>query len=299
MRQSMEEFIKKCVVCQQIKYSTESLGGYLQPLPPPTTVREDVSMDFITGLPTSRGSTVIFVVVDRLTKYAHFGALPTSFNAHKVVELFVDIVVKHHGIPKTIVSDRDLIFTDGQTEVVNRCLEQYLRAMPLSVIPYPPGSSKVSVVDGLLVERDGLLRQLKESLLTAKHRIEVKANRKRRDVEFSVGDLVLVKLQPYRQVTLAKRLSNKLAKHYYRPYKVEARMGKVAYRLVLPASRGSPEEATWEWLSEFKAAYPTYNLEDKVVFEDGGNDTSPDGQRMRKSKRVSAAPAWQKDFVMG
>ncbi|GKE20188.1 ty3-gypsy retrotransposon protein [Tanacetum coccineum] len=227
---------------------------------------------------------------------------------------------------------------------------------------YPPGSLKVASVDGLLVERDGLLRQLKESLLTAKHRMEVKANRKRRDIEFSVGDLVLVKLQPYRHVTLAKRLSNKLAKRYYGPYKVEARVGKVAYRLALPASSkihpvfhvsilktfvgsdsvevaglpeelqdgqpveqplticdtrrvlrngsperqvlvqwigGSPEEATWEWLSEFKAAYPTYNLEDKVVFEAGGNDTSPDGQRIRKSKRVSAAPAWQKDFVMG
>ncbi|GKA11101.1 ty3-gypsy retrotransposon protein, partial [Tanacetum coccineum] len=387
MRQSVEEFIKKCVVCQQIKYSTEALGGYLQPLPTPTAVWEDVSMDFITGLPTSKGSTVIFVVVDRLTKYAHFGALPTSFNAHKVAELFVDIVVKHHGIPKTIVSDRDPIFvsnfwkqlflfsgtqlshstayhpqTDGQTEVVNRCLEQYLRAMvinqphqwvrllpwaeycynssyhssikmspfqalygrqPLSVIPYPPGSSKVAAVDGLLVERDGLLRQLKESLLTAKHRMEVKANCKRRDIEFSVGDLVLVKLQPYRQVTLAKRLSNKLAKRYYGPYKVEARVGKVAYRLALPASSkihpvfhvsilkafvgsdsvevaglpeelqdgqpveqplticdtrrvlrngsperqvlvqwigGSPEEATWEWLSEFKAAYPRTRL---------------------------------------
>ncbi|GJR19464.1 ty3-gypsy retrotransposon protein, partial [Tanacetum coccineum] len=392
--------VKKCVVCQQIKYSTEAPGGYLQPLPTPTAVWEDVSMDFITGLPSSKGSTVIIVVVDRLTKYAHFGALSTNFNALKVAEIFLDIVVKHHGIPKTIVSDRDPIFTDGQTEVVNRCLEQYLRAMvanrpqqwvrflpwaeycynssyhssikmspfqalygrpPLHVIPYPPGSSKVATVDELLVEHDRLLRQLKESLLTAKHQMEVKANRKRRDIEFKVGDLVLVKLQPYRQVTLAKRLSNKLAKRYYGPYKVEARVGKVAYRLALPASSkihpvfhvsilkafvgsdavevaefpeelqdgqpveqplticdtrkvlrnrsperqvlvqwmgGSPEEATWEWLSEFHAAYPTYNLEDKVVFKDGRNDTQA-GQGVRTSKRVSVAPSWQKDFVMG
>ncbi|GJX42084.1 ty3-gypsy retrotransposon protein [Tanacetum coccineum] len=192
--------------------------------------------------------------------------------------------------------------------------------------------------------------------------MEVKANRKRRDVEFNVGDLVLVKLQPYRQITLAKRFSNKLAKRYYGPYKVEARVGKVAYRLALPATSkihpvfhvsilkpfvgdnsvevaglpeelhndqpleqplavcdarmvlrsgvpaqqvlvqwmgGSPEEATWEWLSDFQAAYPTFNLEDKVVFEGGGNDTSRDIHQVRKSGRETKAPAWQKDFVIG
>ncbi|GJS56150.1 ty3-gypsy retrotransposon protein [Tanacetum coccineum] len=67
--------------------------------------------------------------VDRFAKYAHFETLPASFNAPKVVEVFMDMVVKHHGIPKTIVLDRDPIFTDRQTKVVNRGLEQYLRAM--------------------------------------------------------------------------------------------------------------------------------------------------------------------------
>ncbi|GKB82655.1 ty3-gypsy retrotransposon protein [Tanacetum coccineum] len=273
MRKSVEEFIKQCVVCQQTKYSADAPGGYLQPLPTPSAVWEDVSMDFITGLPASRGITVILVVVDRLTKYAHFGTLPTSFNVHKVAEVFLEIVVKHHGIPRTIVSDHDPIFvstfwmqlfhfndtqlihstayhpqTDGQTEVMNRCLEHYQTSikmspfqalygrLPLTVIPYPPGSSKVAAVDDLLVERDGLLRQLKDNLFSAKQRMEVKANRKRRDVEFNVGDMVLVKIQPYLQITLAKRLSHKLAKRYYGPYKVEARVGKVAYRLALPVT---------------------------------------------------------------
>ncbi|GKB72377.1 ty3-gypsy retrotransposon protein [Tanacetum coccineum] len=273
MRKSVEEFIKQCVVCQQTKYSTDAPGGYLQPLPTPSTVWEDVSMDFITVLLDLRGITVILVVVDCLTKYAHFGTLPTSFNAHKVAEVFLEIVVKHHGIPRTIVSDHDPIFvstfwtqlfhfngtqlihsttyhpqTDGQTEVMNRCLEHYHTSikmspfqalygrLPLTVIPYPPGSSKVAVVDDLLVEHDGLLRQLKDNLFSAKQRMEVKASRKRRDIEFNVGDMVLVKIQPYRQITLAKRLSHKLAKRYYGPYKVEARVGKVAYRLALPVT---------------------------------------------------------------
>ncbi|GJW91986.1 ty3-gypsy retrotransposon protein [Tanacetum coccineum] len=110
MRKSIEDFICKCLVCQQTKYSMQAPAGLLQPLPTPSRVWEDVSMDFITGLPVYKGLSVILVVVDRFTKYAHFGTLPASFNAPKVAEVFMDMVVKHHGIPKTTVSDRDPIF---------------------------------------------------------------------------------------------------------------------------------------------------------------------------------------------
>ncbi|GJZ87134.1 hypothetical protein Tco_0658744 [Tanacetum coccineum] len=167
--------------------------------------------------------------------------------------------------------------------------------LPLSLIPYPPGASKVAGVDELLMEQNRVTRQLKQNLLAAKLRMEEKANRKRRDVEFKVGDKVFVKLQPYWQITLAKLLSNKLAKRFYRPYEIVERIGKVAYRLDLPVTSKihsvfhvsilklftgtssemwagrSPEEATWEWLTDFQSAYPTCNLEDKVVSEDGGN----------------------------
>ena len=97
--------------------------------------------------------SIILVVVDLLSKYIHLGALPAYFIAAKVVDLFVEILVKHHGFPRSIVSDRDSVFIsafwrrlfelsdtklfmsssyhlqiDGQTEVVNQGLEQYLRA---------------------------------------------------------------------------------------------------------------------------------------------------------------------------
>lgn len=151
MRRDVKEFIRGCTVCQQVKYMTTAPAGLLQPLPIPALVWNDLTMDFITHLPLSRGCTVILVVVDRLTKAAHFGALPTSFTASKVAQLFVEMVVRLHGFPSTIVSDRDPVFlnkfwaelfrlsgtklkhnsayhpqTDGQTEVVNRGLEQYL-----------------------------------------------------------------------------------------------------------------------------------------------------------------------------
>ena len=109
-------------------------------------------MDFIDGLPVSAGKTSIMVVVDCLARYAHFFALSHPYSASKIADVFVSGVVKLHGIPRSIVSDRDPIFmssfwreffklqgtqlktsstyhpqTDGQTEVIKRCLEQYLR----------------------------------------------------------------------------------------------------------------------------------------------------------------------------
>ena len=67
-------------------------------------------MDFITELPSSHGFSVILVVVDRFTKEAYFGALHSSYSAHKVASLFIDIVCKLHEFPRSIVTDRDRIF---------------------------------------------------------------------------------------------------------------------------------------------------------------------------------------------
>lgn len=153
MRQDVKAFVSSCIVFQRTKYSTQKPAGLLQPLPVPSQVWEDVSMDFIVGLPASRGYTTIMVVVDRLSKYANFTPLSLRFDALRVARLFIDTVVKHHGFPKTLVFDRDPIFlsdiwkdmlrlsgctmhfstayhpqSDGHTEVRNRGLEQYLRA---------------------------------------------------------------------------------------------------------------------------------------------------------------------------
>jgi hypothetical protein len=90
------------------KIKTPSL---LQPLSIPSHLWEEVSMDFITGLPKFEGKSVIMVIVNRLTKYAHFFALSHPFKASTVATTFMETVQKLHGIPKIIVSDKDPIFT--------------------------------------------------------------------------------------------------------------------------------------------------------------------------------------------
>jgi len=150
----VKNFIRECLICQRYKADLYAPGGLLQPLPISGAIWVDVSLDFIEGLPKSRGKDTILVVVDRLTKYAHFLPLSHPFSALTVTQLYFDNVFKLHGIPKTIVSDRDRVFmsqfwqeffklqqttlyistpyhpqSDGQTEFVNRSLENYLRCM--------------------------------------------------------------------------------------------------------------------------------------------------------------------------
>ena len=152
LKPAVENFVKQCLVCQQAKHEHCKLPGLLSPLKPPEGAWQDISMDFIEGLPTSNGYNCILVVVDRFTKYSHFLPLKHPFTAAYVAKEFMDKVVKLHSIPLSIVSDRDRIFTSsfwrelfkifetelqmssayhpqtyGQTERTNQCLDMYLR----------------------------------------------------------------------------------------------------------------------------------------------------------------------------
>ena len=121
-------------------------------MPVPTAPWATVSMDFIEGLPLSNRKDVIMVVIDKFTKYGHFLALAHPFTALQVAQLYMDHIYKLHGLPESIISDRDKIFTssrlwqeliklsdtqllmsssyhpltDGQTEHLNQCLEDFL-----------------------------------------------------------------------------------------------------------------------------------------------------------------------------
>ncbi|TYK16028.1 uncharacterized protein E5676_scaffold32G00230 [Cucumis melo var. makuwa] len=272
MKTDIKKYVEQCEICQRNKSEATKPVGVLQPLPIPDRILEDWTMDFIEGLPKARGMNVIMVVVDRLSKYAYFVTMKRPFSAKQVAIEFIDKIVRRHGIPKSIISDRDKIFlsnfwkelfyamdtilkrstafhpqTDGQTERAelwyNTTFHSSTRTTPFQAVygrPLPPlisyGDKKTpnDEVETMLKERDLAISALKENLTIAQNRMKKFADSKRRELKFKVGDEVYLKLRPYRQRSLAKKRAEKLAPKYYGPYRITETIGEVAYRLDLP-----------------------------------------------------------------
>jgi transposase InsO family protein len=154
MKKHIQQFVAKCIVCQQAKSERVAYPGLLEPLKTPSGSWQVITMDFITGLPKSSGFDCILVIVDKFSRYAHFLPLKHPFTALSVAMLYVKEIYRLYGLPLAIVSDRDPVFTsklwqdlrrltqtelrmssarhpetDGQTERVNQCLEGFLRCV--------------------------------------------------------------------------------------------------------------------------------------------------------------------------
>lgn len=300
MKLAVTQFVKACPVCQKNKTEHNMPAGLLQPLPLPEMAWSHITMDFVEGLPKSEGKDVIWVIVDRFTKYAHFIPLSHPFTADQILTQFLEHFYKLHGLPTVIVSDRDRIFTsstwkevfekagvklhfssayhpqtDGQSERVNQCLENYLRCMTsskprkwkallphaewwynttfhtsLGMSPYqalhgikPPLLAELLLPGSLLEgERNkqeakaALLETIKSHLVKAQARMKYFADQHRQERTLEVGDMVYLKMQPYRHNSLGLHSSLKLHSRYYGPFRVLERIGSVAYKLLLPVT---------------------------------------------------------------
>jgi hypothetical protein len=152
MRRFVQDFVRACATCQRYKSEHLHPAGLLMPLPIPTVVCADIGLDFMEALPRVNEKSVILSVVDRFSKYCHFIALAHPYTAESVAQAFFADIVRLHGVPQSMVSDRDPVFTstflrelmrlmgtklhmssafhpqsDGQTEAANRVIVMYLR----------------------------------------------------------------------------------------------------------------------------------------------------------------------------
>ncbi|KAK8942857.1 hypothetical protein KSP39_PZI008725 [Platanthera zijinensis] len=324
MKPEIYAYIQQCGVCQKCKAENQHPAGLLQPLPIPGRVWQDISLDFIEGLPMSNGKKTVMVVVDRLSKQAHFMAISHPHTAEMVAQIFLDSVCRLHGLPASLVSDRGAVFlsqfwqelfrllhvklklstayhpqTDGQTEVVNRCLENYLRCMcferpkqwtkwlplaewwynttfhsaskmtpyevvygqePLLHSPYIEGSAALESVDRSLEAREKVISLLKSNLTQAQERMKVLADKKRSERSLEVGTWAYIRLQPYRQTSMRPHGFHKLSPRFFGPFPVLEKIGEVAYRLELPPDAKIHHTFHISQLREHKGSLPTQLL---------------------------------------
>src|SRR5664279_264785 len=158
MKREIAQFVAECDVCRRVKAEHQRPAGTLRPIAVPEWKWDEVGMDFITGFPKSqKGNNAIWVVIDRLSKVAHFLPVRDDIRASQLADLYVSRIVHLHGVPLRIISDRGSLFvskfwqsfqnamgtrlsfstayhpqTDGQTERVNQILEDMLRACVIS-----------------------------------------------------------------------------------------------------------------------------------------------------------------------
>ncbi|MDP1546978.1 MAG: reverse transcriptase domain-containing protein [Anaerolineales bacterium] len=153
LNETVTQYVDSCATCQLTKNRKAKKRGLLIPIPASISTWQDLSMDFITGFPMAQGANAILVIVDRFSKMAHFIPCLKTYNARNVAHMLIENVIRLHGIPQTIISDRDKVLTsefwqeiakylgfkphmttarhpeaDGQTERTNQTLEQFIRS---------------------------------------------------------------------------------------------------------------------------------------------------------------------------
>ncbi|KAD2805415.1 hypothetical protein E3N88_38792 [Mikania micrantha] len=315
MKFDIATYVGKCLTCAKVKIEYQKPSGLLTQPEIPMWKWEQLSMDFITKLPrTPSGCDTIWVIVDRLTKSAHFLAIKENDKMERLARIYVREVVSRHGVPISIISDRDARFTsnfwkslqkslgtrldmstayhpqtDGQSERTIQTFEDMLRAcvvdfgnswethLPLVEFSYnnsyhtsikaapfealygrkcrspicwaEVGDSQLTGPE-LVHETTEKIVQIRNRMAAARDRQKSYADKRRKPLEFQVGDKVLLKVSPWKGVIrFGKR--GKLNPRYIGPFEILKRIGPVAYQ----QSKHGPE-FTWEREDQMMRKYP-------------------------------------------
>ena len=318
MHTDVRKYVLSCSACQANKASNALPMGLLQPIPTPERRWDVVTMDLITQLPRTRnGHDAIVVFVDKYSKMAHYTATTTTVSAPQLASLFWKEVVRYHGIPSAIISDRDPRFTshfwralwkqlgtklamstayhpqaDGQTERQNRTLEDMLRAyvnyhrndwdqhlvaaeiahnnsqqastsfspyflnygqhphFPLNRVTASNHSNNptaTELIEQLYHDLDTATSNLKQ----AQERQAKYANQRRREVNFQLGDQVLLSTANLKNDKQAPKLSPK----FIGPFVIKRVVSPVTYELELPSSMAT--------------IHPVFHISKLRAFQDG------------------------------
>ncbi|GJY24296.1 putative reverse transcriptase domain-containing protein [Tanacetum coccineum] len=272
MKADISTYVSKCLTCAKVKAEHQKPSGLLQQPEIPVWKWERITMDFVSGLPrTPSGYDTIWVIVDRLTKSAHFLPMKKTNSMEKLTRLYLKEIVCRHGVPILIISDRDIHFTsnfwsslqkalgtnldmstayrpqtDGQSERTIQTLEDMLcacvidfgsswdRDLPLVEFSYNNSyhaSIKAAPCEALYGSK--YRSPIKNRLLAARSHQKSYADKRLKPLEFEVGDMVLLKVSPWKGVVRFRK-RRKLSPRYIWPFKIVARVGPVAYTLELP-----------------------------------------------------------------
>ncbi|GJR81079.1 putative reverse transcriptase domain-containing protein [Tanacetum coccineum] len=298
MKNDIFEYVSKCLTCLKVKTEHQRPSGLLQQPEIPVWKWEGIAMDFVTKLPrTSSGHDTIWVIMDQLTTSTHFLPMREDYKMEKLARLYLNEIVARHGVPISIILDRDSRFTsrfwqsiqealgtrldmstayhpqtDGQSKRTIHTLEDMLRAyvldfrgswdvhLPLvefshnnsyhSSVRYAPFEALygrmcrspimwAEVGEGQLIGHELVqgttekISQIKDRLKAARDRQKSYADKRRKPLEFIVGDYVLLKVSPWKGVVRFEK-KGKLVLRFVGPFEIVKKVGPVAYRLDLP-----------------------------------------------------------------
>ncbi|GJV61813.1 putative reverse transcriptase domain-containing protein [Tanacetum coccineum] len=242
MKRDIAEYVSRCLTCSKIKAEHQKPSGFLQQPEIPEWKWEKITMDFVTKLPkSSSGHDTIWVVVDRLTKSAHFLPIREDYKTEKLAKIYTNEIVARHGVPVSIISDRDGRFTVtlwhafqgslGFKTKTEYSLPTIRRRSP--VIWTEVGESQL-IGPEIVQETTEKIVQIRERLKTARSRQKSYADKRRKPLEFQVGDRVLLKVSPWKGVVRFGKKKGTLSTRYVGPFEIVECVGPVAYRLKLP-----------------------------------------------------------------
>ncbi|GJR28492.1 hypothetical protein Tco_1104724 [Tanacetum coccineum] len=237
MKKDIAEYVSKCLTCLKVKAEHQRPSGLLQQPEIPVWKWEGIAMDFVTKLPrTSSGHDTIWVIVDRLTKSAHFLPMREDYKMERLARLYLNEIVARHSVPISIISDRNSHFTSMF------CYHSSVRCAPfvaLYVIKCHSPIMWTKVREGQLVgpelvqETTEKISQIKDRLKAARDHQKSYADKRRKPLEFSVGDYVFLKVSPWKGVVRFGK-KGKLAPRFVGPFEIIKKVGPVDYWLDLP-----------------------------------------------------------------